>query len=110
MSEDKDTIEMDLTPNYKGIFNGMLREARLQAKADLFECAGMMTRIEALRDCQRWFAPLTVAAQCMTTGDDVAKLRHLMAEILAEVERVAGDLESETAKRKVAEEIAERLQ
>ena len=93
--------EINLTPDYRAIFGHMLAEARRQAEGNpMFLCCGMQTQAEALRDCQRWFAPLTLAIQCATSVTEIEQVRSLMGDILAEINRQAFAEEEKALRRR----------
>lgn len=81
---------IELTPNYEHIFRSMLRETRTQGDAlHMFRLHFAKDRAELLREVQRWFAPLTIAANCATTRDAIGELREAMTEMLAAIDREA---------------------
>ena len=84
--------------NFKGIFKGMLAEARSQGVARrLFGSLSDEDRAQALREVQRFFAPLAVAAQAMTSVEEVEQLREAMADIIADINKTASEIENDLA-------------
>ena len=85
------------TPNYDGVFRQMLAEAQRRATpaANMFADLADAQRARALRDLQRWFAPLTVATQCATRVPQIEDVRNLMADILTAIDTLAASLEAD---------------
>lgn len=87
-----ETREIDLTPDFKGIFQQMMREAQAQAVAWQNNLTGRdqpvdVQMAENLRAIQRWFWPLAMAANAMPSVVEVEQFRTLMAEILADINK-----------------------
>jgi hypothetical protein len=81
-----------LIPNYAHLFRTMLQDASIQGAAlRMFD--GRADRVELLRETQRWFAPLTIAANCATTVPAIEELRSAMSEMLANLDKEAQRLE-----------------
>lgn len=92
------TKTFNLIPDYKRIFQGMLRDAKMQGRArDMFSGHAWAdpaeTRAELLRELQRWFAPLTIATNCATTVDAINELREVMTDMLGAIDQEAARLE-----------------
>jgi hypothetical protein len=83
---------INLTPNYENMFRQMLDNAQAQGDA-----RGMFTRqegrAELLREVQRWFAPLTIAASCATTVPAIEELRGVMTDMLTALDQEAQRVE-----------------
>ena len=87
---------IDLTPNYKAIFAGMLHEAKIQAKASrMFEDATDKGVDGLLRCVQRWFAPLAIAINAASSVADIEQVRGVMADILSDIDRTAAAIEND---------------
>jgi hypothetical protein len=85
---------IQLTPNYERMFRQMLRETRNQGDArTMFTPSADDRRAELLRDVQRWFAPLTIAANSATTVDAINELRAAMSDMLSAIDQEAARLE-----------------
>jgi hypothetical protein len=84
-----------LTPNFERIFKGMLAEAMAQAKASrMFDDIPEASVAEALRAVQRWLAPLTVAINAATSVPDIERVREVMTDILADIDKTAFAIEN----------------
>jgi hypothetical protein len=82
-----------ITPNYEHMFKTMLREAGIQGAAlRMFD--GRSDRAELMREVQRWFAPLTIAANSATTVEAIERLREAMSQMLKNLDTEAQRLES----------------
>jgi len=105
--EEKETNEMtvgtvDLTPDYKAIFKRMAREAKAQGNPEeMFRGLAPDARAKALRTVQRFLAPLAICANAMSSREEVEEFRGLIADVLGQVDRVAGDLETKTSEKPI---------
>ena len=82
--------KITITPDYEAIATGMLKEAR-HATASLLRHAEAGT----LRDVQRILAPLSVAAQSLTSEAMLAQFRDVLAGIVAGLDTKATELEDD---------------
>ena len=82
---------IELIPNYQSMFRTMIHDAKIQSNVGhmMQQILPKGDRAELLRELQRWFAPLTIAANCATTLEAVNELRSTMAEILAAIDQEA---------------------
>lgn len=88
--------EIDLTPNYKGIFKTMLEELKRQGKAEnWFESFSVTREAEALRSIQRFLAPLAIALNAATSVAEIEELRGAVTDVLGDVDRAAAEKERE---------------
>jgi hypothetical protein len=88
------TESIEIIPDYANLFRMMLRDAKMQANMRTMFARSDDDRAELLREVQRWFAPLTIAANCATTRDAIGELREAMSDMLAALDKEARRLES----------------
>jgi hypothetical protein len=89
---------LDLTPNFKGIFKGMLVEAVRKADAEeMFSDLKMSEQASDLRQVQNWLAPFNAALHAASSVEEIEDLRRALAQIVAGVDDVAARIENDLA-------------
>jgi len=89
---------LEIKPDFAAMFRTMIEDAGRQGVGLLFaRLTDRAMRAEALRDVQRWFAPLTIAANAASNPAEMERLRDVMAAILSEIDQTAYRIESEEA-------------
>jgi hypothetical protein len=86
----------ELTPNFRQIFRGMLREARRNGRA-LFESLKLPEELEALREVQRFLSPLSMAAHTMLSPVEVEAFRTALGEIVESIAKTISEIETDLA-------------
>ena len=86
--------KLDITPNYKAIFERMLGEARHFGNGSkLFASWSYAREAEALRAIQRFLAPLNVALNAMSSQEDLEALKAALGEIVVSIDQAAREAE-----------------
>jgi hypothetical protein len=84
-----------ITPDYEHMFRTMIQDAGTQSNPRcMFDDREPADRAELMRQVQRWFAPLTIAANCATSVAAIERLREVMSGMLSGIDREAQRLES----------------
>jgi hypothetical protein len=101
------TRYVDCTPNFGRLFEQFARDARYAggslsaslcaAQFDEYpeDARGLERRAKVLRVVQGYLAPLTIALQAATTVQAIGELREIASEVLATVDRWAGEFENQ---------------